>query len=129
MENAAGSSGFFLRSKSIAVLLNFVILSPSVPRALVKHLDPDADARGRADTVQAEVKPENPKRQTDPEGKEREKKSNRTGKKSTKHRGNNSPHRKVLTSPFFYTVYTIYTILMSVKEPPPIACSLIYHKK
>lgn len=103
-----------------------MILSPSVPRALVKQLDPDADARGRADTVQAEVKPENPKRQTDPEGKERKKKNPIAQEKSRKHRANNSPHKKVLTSPFFYTVYTV---LMSFKEPPPIACSLMYHKK
>lgn len=99
-----------------------------MPRALVKQLDPDADARGRADTVQAEVKPENPKRQTDPEGKERGKKSNRTGKVQKAQRKQLTP-QKVLTSPSFCTVCTIYTLLMSVKEPPPIVCSLFYHKK
>lgn len=109
MENTAESCGFFLRSKSSAVLLNFVILSPSVPRALVKQLDPDADARGRADMVQAEVKPENPKRQTDPEGKERrKKKSNRTGKVQKTQRKQLTPQKSACFPLFIYSLYYLY---------------------
>lgn len=116
MEKAAGSSGFFLRSKSIAVLLNFVILSPSVPRALVKHLDSDADARGRADTVQAEVKPENPKRQTDPEGKERGKKIQSHRKSPQNTEETTHPTEKCLLPPFSIQFILFILLLCLLKS-------------
>lgn len=104
MENTDESSGFFLCWKSIAVLLNFVILSPSVPRALVKQLDPDADARGRADMVQAEVKPENPKRQTDPEGEKIQ--SHRKSPENTEE--TTHPQKSAYFPLFLYSLYYLY---------------------